>query len=482
MIGRTVSIAGVVAAGVLAALAILMAPWKAAGGVAGVFFLLLCVRIIRHERLTAVLVFLLVLLAGTKFRTRDVGATLSGSVDSQVAFELAMYAALGWIAFLAITLPSKPARRVPATIALALVCYGLLAVLSTAWSPTPGLTLVRSAQLLILVAAAICLFYRSDATTVLRSLLIALVVHCALLTALAIAITGTWPHLLTSSGVSRFAWFATHPGPIATLGATAVLLLLATLLAGPPQTRGGRRSVYLAYGGIVLFGALLLATRTRADLFASVAAGGVMVVRRSRLRSEIFAVAALGTVAILGLAVTSFGGANVFSRVLSDDWSGGAYFLRGQTPENFLTLNSRTLLWKEMLPFVQARPILGWGFESTRSVLLDVFFWAAYAHNALIQALMGLGVVGASLLMALFGSCFFVGSTRIRHDCDTSAFARTAVFGMAVFLGIQSVAMESFAGTPGFTVLVAFVCMLSAADLRRKSRELEGGAAPLAAH
>jgi O-antigen ligase len=131
-----------------------------------------------------------------------------------------------------------------------------------------------------------------------------------------------------------------------------------------------------------------------------------------------------------------------------------------------------------MLPLVTARPVLGWGFESTRSVLLDVFFWAAYAHNALMQALMGLGVVGAGLLMALFGSCFFVGSPRIRRGSDASAFARSAVFGLAVYLGIQAVVSESFAGTPGFAALVAFLCMLSAADLRQETRAPHGGAAP----
>jgi len=260
-----------------------------------------------------------------------------------------------------------------------------------------------------------------------------------------------------------------HPGVIAMLSATAVVLLFATLVDRPRQPQGARGYAYLGYLGIVLFGALLLATRTRSDLLASVAASGVMLVRRVRPRTDILALVVIGSLAILGLVVTSFGGMDFFSRFLSDDSSAGAYLLRGQRPEYFLTLSGRTVLWREMLPLVAARPVLGWGFESTRSVLLDVFFWAAYAHNAMMQALMGLGVVGAALLMALFGSCFVVGSAGIRNGHDASAFARTAVVGMAVYLGIQAVVSESFAGTPGFPVLVAFVCMLSAAELRRQT-------------
>jgi len=476
---RTAAAAGVVAAGVLIAVAILAAPWLVAAAVAGAFFLLLSVRIIRHQRLTAVLIFLIVLLAGSKFRSRDVGATLSGAVDSQVAYELAMFAALGWIVFLAITFPVKPVRRVPRTIPLGLVCYAVLAVVSTAWSPTPVLTLVRSLQLSILVAAAICLFYRTDPTTILQALLIALLVHCGTFIALAIAISGGWPQRLTTSGVSRFTWFAMHPSVIAMLMATAFLLLLASLLEGLPPTWNARRFAVLRIGGIVVFGALLLATRARADFLATLAAAGVMVVRRTRIRPDILAVAVLGGLAILGFAVTTFGGTDLVGRMLSDDWAGGAYLLRGQTSAGFLSLNGRTLLWKEMLPLVSARPVLGWGFESTRSVLLDVFFWAAYAHNALMQALMGLGVVGAGLLMTLFGSCFFVGSARNRGGSDASAFARSAVLGLAVYLGIQAVGSESFAGTPGFAALVAFLCMLSAADLRQEARATHGGAAPL---
>jgi exopolysaccharide production protein ExoQ len=472
---RRLSTAAIIATGLFAAGALLLAPWVVMAGVAGVLFLLGTTRIIRYQRPTLILVFELVLLAGTKYRSRDVGATLSGIADAQVLLELAFYAAIAWIVFLTIVFPSRPVRRVAPTIAVGLVSYAGLAVLSTAWSPTPAITLVRSVQLAILVAAAICLFSRSDPATILSSLLIALVVHCVTFSALAIAVTGGRPYMETTNGENRFTWFALHPGVVATLSATAFVLLLAYLLSRAPRAPGARRFGYRGFAslaGIAFFGGLLLATRTRSDLLASIATVGVLLIRRARPRPMTLAIAVLGSVALGGFALTYLGVTDFFSRLLSNDSAVGAYLIRGESQARLLTLNSRTLLWNDMLPLVVARPVLGWGFESSRSILLDVFFWAASAHNALMQTLLDLGVVGAVLLMTLFGSCFFVGSSRRGDGDERAAFGRTAVFGLAVYLAIQSIGSESYAGTPGFPTLVAFLCMLAAADLRRRSRTL----------
>jgi O-antigen ligase len=459
----------VVAAAIIASGSLLVQPWLVLAGTAGILLLLFSVRIMRHPRSTAVVAFLLVFLAETKFRQRDADAMLSGSVDSQVIFELAMYAALGWIVFLAITVPPKPARRISPSIALGLGGYGALALLSTAWSAAPAITLVRSIQLCILVAVAICLSLRADPATIFESLLIALVLYCGVFSILALVVPGGAPRLDIPGKTERFSWFAVHPGAVAMYCAVTVLLLIAALLNGLPRMPRSRR-LTLGFTAIAVFGAVLLATRSRTDLIALALTVGALLIRRMRLRPSVLVAGMLGGVAIIGFAVTIFGASTLFNGVLSDNGAVGDYLLRGQTTDQFMSLDSRTTLWKEMTPLIVARPVLGWGFEASRRILLDVFFWASYAHNALVQTVLGLGVFGIALLMPLFGSCFFVGE-RSQPTLDGPAFARTAAIGIAVYFGTESIASESFAGTPGFAVLVVFLCMLAAADLRRQARE-----------
>src|SRR5262245_57233034 len=257
---------GFVAASVIAARMLLVSPALVTAGAAGILFLLFSVRIIRHPRLTAVVAFLVLLLSETKFRTRDTGALLAGSVDSQVLFVLGLYAALAWLVVLTIIFPPKPARPISPAIGLGLAGYAALALLSTAWSPIPMITLVRSAQLAILVALAIALFVRTDPATIFESLLIALVLYCGVCSILAMVVPGSraGPHgvigipLVSIPGKSiRFSWFAVHPGTVAMLVGITVLLLIATLLNGMPRATA-RGRITLGIAGIASFGAVLL--------------------------------------------------------------------------------------------------------------------------------------------------------------------------------------------------------------------------------
>lgn len=460
-------------AAIVASASLIAQPLVVLAGAAGILFLVFSVRIIRHPRATAVVVCLLVLLAETKFRQRDVDATLSGSVDSQVVFELALYAALGWIVFLAVVVPARPVRRISPAIAWGLCGYAALALVSTAWSAAPTITLVRSAQLCILVAAVVCLSLRADPATILESLLIALVLYCCVFSVLALVVPGTrlGPHGVSlpdadlAGKPNRFSWFAVHPGLVAMMVGITVLLLVAVLLNGLPRMPRSRR-LTLGFAGIAVFGAVLLATRSRTDLIAIAISVCVLLIRRKRPRLDLLVAGALAGVAIIGFV----GASSLFNSLVSQNWSVGDYLLRGQTTDQFLTLNSRTMLWEKMMPLIAARPVLGWGYEASRGILLNVMWWASYAHNAWVQAVMDLGVFGAALITFLFGSCFFVGE-RSRPTRDGPAFARTGVIGIAVYFGIESIASESFAGTPGFAGLVVFLCMLAAADLRRRARE-----------
>src|SRR5713101_3372731 len=93
--------------------------------------------------------FFLILLAETKFRNRDAGALLSGQIDAQIGFELALYSVVFLITAVNFILIPRERLR-PGSNERLLICYALFAGTSFLWSPTPGITAVRGLQQLTL--------------------------------------------------------------------------------------------------------------------------------------------------------------------------------------------------------------------------------------------------------------------------------------------------------------------------------------------
>jgi hypothetical protein len=89
--------------------------------------------------------------------------------------------------------------------------------------------------------------------------------------------------------------------------------------------------------------------------------------------------------------------------------------------------------------------------------VLEAASWAAYAHNALLQSILDLGLVGTVTLAALvlFG---LLGSM----TQGPARWLGATVATLMVFLVLNSISTESFAGAPGFQTLLLFVCALCA--------------------
>src|SRR5438105_8447117 len=100
----------------------------------------------QHPRTMLSGCFSIVLIAGTKFRMREASDSLAGSMDAQMLFELALFAAVA-VVVLAAWIAAGDRR--PLTIVEVLIGgYAAIALLSTFWSAAPVLTLVRAGQLL----------------------------------------------------------------------------------------------------------------------------------------------------------------------------------------------------------------------------------------------------------------------------------------------------------------------------------------------
>jgi O-antigen ligase len=410
--------------------------------------------------------FAAVLAAGTKFRLRDATDSLAGVMDAQVALELALYACAG-----AALLGACASRRFPRTRVSAaewlVLGYAALALISSGWSRAPALTFVRAVQLAIIAGVAIAavriLSPSSAMWTASRALAI-YVVACALSTAVFAAETTFDPEDTSF----RFAWFAVHPITAGTLAAIAALAMFSpSLFERSDANRIAGLPRWLLTTGLA---AILILTRARGPLLAFVAAIAVLMLMRASWRMR-FALAGVASACLF-----------VYLAVGADfrDWLDAAssnrdatvnrMFFRGHTADRVLSLNGRLDLWSDLSPTISANPVLGHGFQASRAVVLDAAPWAAYAHNALLQGLLDLGLVGAAALIALVGTA---GAGALR--CASDRWLQALTMAMMVFLTLNSISTESFAGSPGVETLLLFLCVLCTTSPRPAGR---GVAAP----
>jgi len=101
--------------------------------------------------------------------------------------------------------------------------------------------------------------------------------------------------------------------------------------------------------------------------------------------------------------------------------------------------------------------VLGAGYQASRATLLDVASWAGYAHNALMQTFLDLGIAGTVALGLLVAIAL---SAVVRSRL--APWLRGTSAALMVFLVLNSIGTESFAGAPGFETLLLLVCALCA--------------------
>jgi len=415
--------------------------------------------ILKHPHFALRLSLFIVILAWTKFRTRDPLATVSGVLDWQIGLELGLYALLGILAIrIWWDVRAFPGRM--RWIDIAAIAYVALAGISIAWSPVPRLTAVRAVQLLIqlgLVLAIVRIFGREG---LIRNLTASILVYVAVFGGIALLVPGAGGSSVTEGGFSRHYWFAMSPGDVASVTAVAALLVLARLLYGSPHSP--RRWLGIASGRwmalwLVALVILMVAGRTRGVAIAFVAAASVVFLLRFG-RSWTVAVGA----SIVLLAVATILSLNLRPEELLVAGEGSSnpvlqYLYRGQTASELATMSSRSDLWSVVASLVKARPVIGYGYMGSRLVLLREVLWAGYAHNALFQSLLDLGILGTTLLTLLALSPYrLVGQRSTAYTGPGGA----AVIALTTFLLLSAIVGESFAGAPGlYTVLFLSVAL-----------------------
>jgi exopolysaccharide production protein ExoQ len=409
---------------------------------------------LERPRLAVAASFVGVLVANTKFRTRDADASLAGAVDAQIVLEIGLYAVIG-LGLLAVYAAGRVNRRRLTAAEGIVIGYASIAALSTVWSLAPMFTLVRSAQLGVVALLALMTartFTPAEGLRKIFTSVAAFVVVCAALALVFPFAAGTFVD--GEHEGFRFAWFAAHPIEVGTFAAIAALGLISTIMfsntARPYRTIG-----ISTFIGAALLVAVLAASAARGPILAFGVGLFTLLVMKLEMRSR----------AILLLVTASFAGAVIVAGPDLQAWMDTASagdsrlsytFFRGQSAQDVLELNGRLALWSELRSAITDRLFLGHGYLASRSIILDTAEWAASAHNALLQSVLDLGIVGSMALIALLGAAL-CSAMRARTQ-----WLRATLASLSLFLIINSISTESFAGAPGFEMFLVFLCAITA--------------------
>lgn len=392
----------------------------------------------------------LVLLAATKFRVRDPMASVSGAVDAQVVMELALY---GWIGALTLALTGHLRNRTSLSRAeIALGVYVTLATVSALWSPVMLLTLVRAAQLGVLLVFAFVATRAIDGSIMLRAVAAGGLAYVAVFSVAGLVLpVAAQPSPLLSGG--RFSWFTVHPGAAGTYSATTSLMILAWLFFGSSKRARTRALAWIAAFLLVI---VLLATRSRGPVIAFAGVSCALVLMRwGRAWSVALALFLVVASSALLLAV----GASIDDVVraaAASDAPALVYLFRDQTAEQFMHMTGRIDLWSYAAGIVRENPVFGHGYLSSR-IELQAISWAGYAHNGLVQSLLDFGLMGTLLL---WGAAFTLPLRAVTSQnlaSRSGGFVHASVFAVVSFLLVNSMISESFSGPPAWDVALLFV-------------------------
>jgi hypothetical protein len=339
-----------------------------------------------------------------------------------------------------------------------LVVLPMFAGASVLWSVIPVFSLVRSVQLAVPLALAVLLarIWRADPEVgreLWRRTCTALVVAVVALAAYGWIVYG--PGAAVNDG--RFTWPMMHP---VHAGIYCAVGLLVVLVGGRSLTR---LPVSLLWAIVAVLSVSLYLTRTRSALGAFAVAFVVSLLLPPR--SD----AARRYVGLVWL-----GGAAVLAWVLSGQ-AIMEYLARGQSADVFTTLNSRVPLWNVAFEELgeATRWLTGFGFGSARVVLFARVSWAGTAHNAWVELLVGVGVVGCvavaiAVLHTVYRSLTLANSL---SRVETRLAATIAVFLVVVSLTTSELAIPGF----DYSLLMLVYALTLALDARHRSR-LAGGA------
>jgi O-antigen ligase len=102
-----------------------------------------------------------------------------------------------------------------------------------------------------------------------------------------------------------------------------------------------------------------------------------------------------------------------------------------QISENASSFDGRADLWKKAIELLPTVPILGYGFEGDRMLMLKVASWSGSAHNSYLEVALSSGLIGFIGLV--------IGLSSVAFAClKAPTCVRLPLLSLFAFLTIQS--------------------------------------------
>lgn len=359
----------------------------------------------------------------------------------------------------------------------------VLAVLSTAWSVDPELTLARALTLGAALSATAGLALAADhAPALARTLVWAAVSAAVVIALLGVLVALIDPAYAVQSaggqGAARFRGLGQNPNTMSMLYAvTAPFAAWLTLSAETPRAR------FVAGLALAILVVSILASGSRGATLAALTALALVVVlavgglRRVAAAGAVFAVFALGVAVTERVdwdyraAVSSepaaepLGPADPFPYLqgrtpLANDPNEVGRATPGQTGDDvsrtFLSSSGRVQAWRGAIDQAAGRPLLGYGFGTEEKVFVDRYytFQGARPENVFIGTALQLGAAG---LAALVGSLFAFALLAFRYARRGAAerHALTPFVG-AVAAGGVVMLVQSYVTSVGNVAMLTF--------------------------
>lgn len=415
------------------------------GVVTVVWMVPLMLALIRGERWAFVFALAVLLFTtDASFRARS---WADKSIDWQVALKGLTWLGCGFAGAVHLSRTLPLLSRPPAWAALAFL---LVLLASSAWSPVPGYSLMSGLAFLCLFTFALAAAQFLDE----RGFCIALAVGTGLIVLPSLAISpfmvGISPTSPGSTGeMDRLRGLTDHPIPLAEAAATFAFACLALR----QFTKGAwRRTLCLA---LALCGiATLVLTQSRIPGLAMVAA--VLGYWAYRKGGWLLMVPSMVMVAALALMMEAIA---PFATLLPHDIL--ELFARSGSSKEILTLSGRLTIWPYAWEHVQEALVLGHGHASGVTIFKGFTPWKiVHAHNAYLQALLYVGVVGASLLIGAI-------LCQIKVFLDDPKPVRDVMMLYLLLKGVTEQSMMGNMPSSSVELWLVTVCMAAVAWNRR---------------
>lgn len=390
---------------------------------------------------------------------------------------------------------SRSAWR-PGVVAATAVAFLVLALVSSAWSAHPGLSLGRAAGLTAIFAACAGLAVgAAGRLESLRRLVTGVVAGTAAVALAGLALLlvdydravqpasaqeparyqgiGGGPNtavMVLAVGVPLAAYLVLEARTALRRGAAGALI---ALLLGSIVASGSRGALLAAFGGLLTFAVLVAPTlAARGVSAAGVAALLLVSLLLTRLPDpDSDAPARLGTVLPEGpTPAPGYLDANERWRLQEDIGRPPFGEVPGETRRTLSRGSGRLQAWDGALRLGADRPALGYGFGTEDRVFVDRYFahGSNQPENSYVGLFLQLGVAGVAVFAALVGSLVAAAAGVLRRPRDPRGRLAAACAGGLV-AGLVLALTQSFIYAPGNNATAAvWACgfLLAAAGLR----------------